>query len=78
MGREVANDTELPLAVVPLGFQPARPHQIRWNITVNRKRLGAGSYEVLLEIPDETIALSGKMVARGTFDYAQSSCTSTP
>jgi hypothetical protein len=52
VGREVGDNAEQPLALVPLGLQTAGPHQIRWNLTVNHKRLGAGTYEVLLEILD--------------------------
>jgi hypothetical protein len=50
VGRDVGGNAEQPLALVPLGLQTAGPHQIRWNLMVDHKRLKTGTYEVLLEI----------------------------
>ena len=52
VGRQVGDNAEQPLALVPLGLHTAGPHHIRWNLTVNHKPLAAGTYEVLLEILD--------------------------
>ena len=52
VAREVTSNAEQPLALVSLGLQTAGPHQIRWSLTVHHRRLGAGTYEVLLEILD--------------------------
>jgi hypothetical protein len=50
VGRVIGDNAEQPLALVPLGLQTAGPHRIPWNLTVSHKQLGAGTYEVLLEI----------------------------
>jgi hypothetical protein len=43
VGRDVGGNAEQPLALVPLGLQTAGPHQIRWNLMVDHKRLTTGT-----------------------------------
>jgi hypothetical protein len=50
--------------VVPLGFQSAGVHKVRWNLKLEGKRLAAGAYDVLLEVFDSQGHPSGLIPTR--------------